>query len=272
MNDSSSNPESENEEQGAPSERHIERKARIGRLIKILLAAIVVSFVVAGATFWYLYRTATAAVPEYEAMLIVAEEPEVVQQERQRFESQVTSLISESQTETDWQMSVTEREINAWLATRIESEMPELEENGLSQPRVIIAAEAITFAVRSRVGSTRGVLSLKVVPFATDGGELALKIIAAKIGQLSMPVGRVVGLIEQLISDKEMPLRILQEEGMPIIIVNLAALSSDAKALPKLIGFDLREDELLIRGESEILPKVATPPTEDESSPASVKD
>lgn len=253
MNDPSEDYESEIADRGAPSESHLERKARIGRLIKILVAAIAVSLVVALATFFYLYRTATAVVPEYEAMLVVAEEPEVVEQERQRFESQVTSLISESQIESDWQMSVTEREINAWLATRIASEMPELEQNGLSDPRLMITAEAITLAIRSRVGSTRGVLSLKVVPFATEGGELALKMIEAKIGQLPMPVGRVVGLIEKLIEDKKLPLRVLQEAGMPIVIVNLAALSDNGNTLPKLVGFDLREDALLIRGESESL-------------------
>lgn len=235
---------------GAASPKHLQRKASMGRLMKMMVAALGVTLVVGVGTFWYLYRTATAAVPEYEAILAETAEPELVEEDRQRFESQMTTLYSDTQKQEEWQARITESEINAWLALRIEGRLPDLKKHGLSDPRVLLDDQTMTLAIRSKVGSTQGVLSVEVVPFATKDGELALKITGAKIGQLAMPVGRVVEMIEQAPFKKKLPIRIIQSEGSPVILVSLASLLVEEDTLPRLVGFDIREDELLIRGES----------------------
>lgn len=230
------------------------------RLLKIVAAAVGVIVLVAGLTVWSLYNQATASVPAYDAVVEVA--PEAAESERAEFESQLSALYSDTQSLDAWSSRVTADQINAWLATRLATDFPAVARAGFRQPRVMIDAESVTVAVRSKIGKIDGVLSVAVRPYVTAEGELAIDIQSAKMGRLTLPMEGVAAKVRDARLERFAPVRWSQTESRSVLLLDLDRVADTSERDLRLTGVDLRDGELLIRGESE--PLVA----EDAEQPA----
>ncbi len=241
----------QDEETTGPSEAHLARKSTIGRLLKLIGCALLVMLLVIVSTFWYLYRMATAEVPAYEAAIAATQDELQVNKDRQSFESQITTVANEAQQPTDWQVIITQAEVNAWLAEVGKSELPELQEAGLSEPRILLDDNSVTFAIRSYVGSTKGVVSIAVDPKVTEGGELALTILETKVGKLALPTSQIMQLLKETQLEEQFYIRTKQSDSTWTIIINLVQLFDAEKMIPQLTGIDLRDGKILIQGKTE---------------------
>lgn len=241
----------EGEETTGPSKAHLARKSTIGRLLKLIGCALLVMLLVIVSTFWYLYRMATAEVPAYEAAIAATQDETQIEKDRQSFESQITTVANEAQQPTDWQVVITQSEMNAWLAEVGKSEIPELQEARLSEPRILLDDESVTFAIRSNVGSTKGVVSIAVEPMVTEGGELALTILETKVGKLTLPTSQIMQLLKEAQLEEQFYLRTKQSDATWTIIINLVQLFDAEKMIPQLTGIDLRDGKILIQGKTE---------------------
>ena len=246
-----SNNSPHDEEINGPSEAHLARKSTIGRLLKLIGCAMLIMVLVIVTTFWFLYRMATAEVPAYEAAIVATQDEAQVEKDRLSFESQITTVANEAQQPTDWQVIITQSEINAWLAEVSKKEIPEIEKAGLSEPRILLGDDSVTFAIRSNVGSTKGVVSIAVEPTVTDGGELALTILETKVGKLTLPTSQILQFLKEAQLEEQFYLRTKQNDGNWSVIINLVQLFDAEKMIPQLTGIDLRDGKILIQGKTE---------------------
>jgi uncharacterized protein YpmS len=236
----------------APTDTAAERGARTAtnfrRLALIIFGAMGIMASVAAGVAFGLYKSATATVPEYEAVVTV--DPVRAETQRREFESQLSTLVSDTQALPEWKTRVTADQINAWLALRLERDFPGFQQAGLVAPRVILEEGRGIFAARSEKTGVQGVISVTLRPLVTETDELALEIESAKIGRLSVPLDMVMAQLRQSPLGDMAPIRLSQTEGKAAVIVDLDRLEAGRDKALRLTGVDVRPGELLLRGET----------------------
>lgn len=218
------------------------------RLALILISALGVVVAVAAGTAFALYRSATAAVPEYEAALEI--DPVTAETDRREFESQLTALASDAQSLPEWTSRVTARQINAWLAVRLERDFPGFQQAGLLSPRVVLRQDEVLVAARSVLTRVHGVLSLTLRPMVTEDDELALQIASARLGALPLPLEALMAQLKETPLTEIGPIRLAQSNDTATIIIDLERINTSSDLSIRLTGVDVRPGELLLRGES----------------------
>ena len=98
-----------------------------------------------------------------------------------------------------WSVTLTEAEINAYLATQIDTVVPDLSVNGLKQPRVILEQGRGRVAFRVERGDLAGVVSLTVEPRLVPGGsdQMVFGVTEARLGHVPIPLGTILDQIPQ---------------------------------------------------------------------------
>lgn len=229
-------------------ERGARTVGRFRRLALIIFAAMGIMASVAVGVAFGLYKSATAAVPEYEAVVTV--DPARAETQRREFESQLSTLVSDTQALPEWQTRVTADQINAWLALRLERDFPGFQQAGLVAPRVILEEGRAIFAARSEATGVEGVISVALRPLVTETDELALEIESAKIGRLSVPLDLVMAQLRKTPLGGMAPIRLSQTDAKAAVIVDLDRLEAGRDKALRLTGVDVRPGELLLRGET----------------------
>ncbi|MEQ8848311.1 hypothetical protein [Botrimarina sp.] len=219
------------------------------RLAIIVLAAAGVLVMVTASTMGVLYWAATADVPEYEAVVEV--DPAEAETARKQLESQLSTLASDTQQLREWSSRVSAQQINAWLALRLEREAPGFRDAGVLAPRVVLRDGQVMLAARSEANRVDGVVSLWLAPMITDTGDVALDITAAKIGRLSLPLEVVSGILRQTPIGGFDWIRLAADPGRAALVLDLDRLRLGGDRSLRLTGLDVRDGELLLRGESE---------------------
>lgn len=218
------------------------------RLAMIVLSGIGVLLLFAGGTIFVLYRSATAAVPEYEA--IVAIDPATAETERREFESQLAALVSDTQALPEWKSRVTARQINAWLATRLERDFPGFTKAGLLSPRVMLKEGEIVLAARSVLTRIHGVVTMRLRPLVTEADELALEIASARIGNFPLPLDALMGQLKETPLVEVGPIRLAQVGDSAAVIVDVERIDTGRDRTIRLTGVNVRPGQLLLRGET----------------------
>jgi len=235
-----------------PTETAEERGARAAtsfrRLALIVLAAMGIMASVAVGVAFGLYKSATAAVPEYDAVVTV--DPVRAETQRREFESQLSTLVSDTQALPEWKTRVTADQINAWLALRLERDFPGFQQAGLVAPRIILEEGRAVFAARSEMTSVEGIISIALRPLVTETDELALEIESAKIGRLSLPLDAIMSQLRQTPLAEMGAIRLSQTGAKAAVIVDLDRLDAGRDKALCLTGVDVRPGELLLRGET----------------------
>ena len=240
-------PEANIDDNATPEEG---RRAASGfrRLALIVVGGLALLVLVTGGTMLTLYLSATAEVPEYEA--IVEVDTAEAEAERREFESQLAALASDTQALSDWKTRVTARQINAWLALRLERDFPGFKKAGLLAPRVMLKEGQIVLAARSVLTRIHGVITLVLSPMVTEDDELALNIDAARIGNLPLPLDALMAQLKETPLVEIGPIRLAQVGDSAAVIVDLERIETRRTKSLRLTGVDVRPGEILLRGET----------------------
>lgn len=215
----------------------------------------------AGAALALLYRAATAPVPEYRALVEQIERLDAaeLEQNRKQLESQLAAFYSDAANEPTWQTVVTARQINSWLATELDGTLPELAEQGILQPRVLIDTRAITLAMRASLRGLDTVVSLDLAPAVAEGGDLALELAAARVGSASLPTAQLLAQLRAAAGDEGLPGRWMQNDGRPVLVIDMSWAGPAAGPRATLEVIELREGEVYVSGRTaEATPRVAS--------------
>lgn len=212
---------------------------------------------------FYFYRAVTALPEEYVEVLQT--NPEQLEQARQSLESNLAALYSDSQQApattppTGWQTQVTQDQVNGWLATRLDEELPEVRSNGVEAPRVLFDTDQVTLGFQLHSGKLAAVVLLRVAPFVLENGRLAVEVLEARIGSAKLPVGRIVEASRPLLQQADAPLEWMEDQGRSVLVVNFEELASDSGRRRTLEAVRVEQGRLLATGHSTpTFPRVAS--------------
>jgi hypothetical protein len=135
---------------------------------------------------------AITSVPDYYAEILVNETPEVTQPLSQQAEDAVRTTSKALREKETWQLVLHEEEVNAWLKHELPKEYGKKLPSELQNPRIHFQKDEILLAV-TYTGTLETVLSLAIVPrLNTEKRELQVEIMAASIGDLPVPLHRLL--------------------------------------------------------------------------------
>ncbi|TWT48476.1 hypothetical protein [Botrimarina hoheduenensis] len=192
------------------------------RFTKILAAAALVVLLVAAVTVYVMRQTAKAWPPAYRQALAAADNA-ALEAGKQLFESRVAAFYSESQSAETWGIELPLSAINAWLATRLDEELPRLESEAavkLRAPRVWIEGDRFVMAAQTTVGPIDSVLSIGLRPTVTDRGELALEFTDTRVGNLPVPASGVAEHLRRSFVEESIPLRWAGSESRTLAMLD----------------------------------------------------
>lgn len=232
------------------------RRRRLARTI--LLTTLAASVGIAAAIGW-LYRAATAAVPEYETLVDTLDAQQAtgeLDQHRQQLESQVAAFVSDVQSASRWQTVLTAEQINAWLAVQLPLEVPELGEQGVQEPRLILRDGEATLACRVTLRGVDSVVSVTAAPVVRDGGWVGLRVVRLRAGNLPLPVSTFAELLQTTVDSLDADptnFRLVTdgEDSGPVILVNLDRVASAPGELRRVDAFSFRDGEVFFGGVTE---------------------
>ena len=136
------------------------------------------------------------------------------------------ALQSAAQKQGHWEALITADEINGWFAVDMAQNHPHTLPPGFAEPRVAINSEEIRLGCRS--DSLLGcVLSLSVRPYVSEHNVLAVRIVAARIGLLGVPLKRITDALSQFARGMGLRLRWQHAGSDPVAMFSFPAKDGD---------------------------------------------
>ena len=261
----------------ALSDEDSSHEAPMFRLLRRLAIGLGLMLLGAGVALFFLYQAATAPVPEYQALLEQTRaqyESGELDQNRQELESQIAAVYSDAAAELEnrWQTTLSAEQINGWLATQLVEDYPELAEQGLRDPRVLLKTDVMTFALRAEIHGVDAVVSLDLQPYVTQEGLLAIELASARVGSAPLPAEQILSQLEKSMGEQGNPpggatdglfdgpfdgpfdggdfFRWTRNDGHPVLLVDLQSTLGTTGYLRSLETIEVREGEIYIAGET----------------------
>ena len=235
---------------------------------RYLTAAVAVALV-AALTLLCAYLASRHSPKFYRQALAVSRETLV--QDGQQFERAALHLHNQLQHEGRWQTSLTQDEINGWLATDLPGKFPQLLPPGISQPRVAIEDGVFRIAAHYERDGVDTVLSFSGEAYLTaQPNELAVRLTAAQAGMLPLPLENFLREITELATSSDLLLRWTQVRGAPVALLRIPMRVEDPERRLVLDRVDLLKGRMFLAGriqDAEIEPsRPATAAQPDEKS------
>lgn len=250
-----STPELSDQTPGDQTPEPLAKKSLARRIFRWLSIASLLMIIGSTITLTLLYRAVTAPLPVYEQLLTRLEEQRdagELEQQRQELESQLTALYSDVQQEERWQTVVTADQINSWLATQLQLDFPELEEQGIRDPQILFEPGKATLVMRAEVQGLKTVVSITVTPFVDEEGSLALQFTETHVGNVPLPTATIVTQADKaLAKEGGLPGRWTQSEGYPVLLIDFERHAATARQIRKLDTIEIRAGEVYVSGVTE---------------------
>jgi hypothetical protein len=177
------------------------------------VAAIVVGLVV-------LFRAAQTPPAFYTQAVEV--DPHQGAAKARALETHVLDLTSEVRHEDRWQLTLSDDELNGWLATTLPQKFPQALPREVEAPRIAIEPDLLQVACRYESGGVTSVLSIGMEPYLIDEpSTLAIRIRHVRAGILPIPVRQFLDDIAERALKGGLHLRWDEVEGDPVAILKL---------------------------------------------------
>lgn len=200
---------------------------------------------------FFLYRAATAPVPEYQAVLERTQQQlQSGESERSRLEleSQLAALYSDANALNRWDTVLTTTQLNGWLATQLDKDFPELEEQGLRDLRVLMKPGVATLAMQAELHGLNTIVAIDLKPFIAEDGSLALELSAARLGSAPLPIQQILNQLNGSLDEEGLPGRWGQNNGHPVLLLDLAEWISSYQHQRSVETIEVRDGEIYVAG------------------------
>jgi len=156
-------------------------------------------------------------------------------QSARKFVAQMANIYNGVQNRGRWDATLSQKSVNAWLATdgadQVRAALPEW----LSEPRVAFEPDHVLLGLRCRLGPLRTVLSVRARLWVPRPETVAVQIESVKLGRIRLPKRTVVAWSRQAARAAKLRIEWRSYEGDPVAIVQPARPER-----PKLALTDLR--------------------------------
>lgn len=198
-----------------------------------------------------LYWLATAPVPSYQRLLEQTDRQLAsgeLETSRQELESQLTALYSDAQVTSDWQTVLTQTQLNSWLATELPAALPELAEQGIQQPRLVLKAGQVTVAMQANLAGAETIVSVLCEPYVAEDSSLALEFGAARVGRVPFPLANILDRLRAAAGERSSSVRWVRSSGKVTLLIDIETLLSTSEQTRRLQAIEIRRGEIYVSG------------------------
>lgn len=215
---------------------------RLGTWFRV--ACVLIAFVVL--LLLAVYRAAVHEPEFYQAEVAV---PVAAQETASNeFLAQTTAVETAVRQSGAWSLTLTQDQINGFLAVDLPRNHAQLLPKFLSDPRVQLQARELTLACRVRQGALKGVATLKCDVYLAEPRVLAVRIKQFRAGVLPMPLESLLDQLLQLAHEHDVPLRRSNIAGDPLLLLEIKPVQLPDGALQELKHVEIRDGAVFISG------------------------
>lgn len=170
-----------------------------------------------------------------------------------KMETTALELYNAALIPTTWEGTVSEMEINGWLASELPAKFPEILPANIKDPRVSLEANELTIACRCRYKDLQGILVGKFDLFCTEQpNQVAVRIGSIRLGILPFPVTQFADVITDLLRKSGYQSSWSALDGDPLLLINAPEdhLVIQESYRVQVKSFDIQDKALLIVGET----------------------
>jgi hypothetical protein len=200
---------------------------------------------------------ATRHVPDFYRQALVPDVARDRQASDELLES-ATAIANSANRPGPWYVSVTEEQINGWLAVDLVQNHADLLPPNLVDPRVRIEAGRARIACGYRCPGLSTVISVTFDLYLAEPHVVALRIHAARAGSLPVPIKPIVDGVAQMAERLNLRVDWRQAHGDPVALITLPPAHGEG-AVYRLDALHLREREIYLAGRTDTVPKSESP-------------
>ncbi len=164
----------------------------------LILFALLVLLLVGGAGWLY---WAAHQVPTFYQDAVQVDEPKAVEERREAVERvtrQTRDVVERIQEDSAWEYEITPQELNAWLTDELPNQVGGEWPPELADPRVAFEKDRVLLGAMVDTPVWKGVAALALQPRLEKPRTLLLEIESLKIGQVAIPIERLLKEIPDL--------------------------------------------------------------------------
>lgn len=148
----------------------------------------------------------------------------------------------------DWSTAVTEQEVNAWLATDLPRNHPQLLPPRVSEPRVAFGPRRISIGGRLALGPVGCVGSFEAEVALRAVNQVGIVVEAVRLGGLPLPAGPVVRELARQCTALGLPTELRRLDGRTVLVVYISSAPEPGAASHWLESLSIDGGELLVAG------------------------
>ncbi|MGY8767426.1 MAG: hypothetical protein ACKVH8_03185 [Pirellulales bacterium] len=194
---------------------------------------------------------ATQQEPEFYTQALEIK-PEAAAEAGEILEEQIFALSNQIKKPTRWQLSLTDAQINGWLASDLEEKFPKFLPKEVEKPRVSITEDQILLACRFKGQQFQSVMTLSVDIFLVEEEKnvVAIRIRQATAGLLPVPLSQLLDQVAEHTAKAEVPVRWKQMENDPVALLNIPNSGEGINGEIRIDTIALRDGEIYLAGET----------------------
>lgn len=186
--------------------------------------------------------------PEFYRSRAAAAPPGGAEPLARRLVTKAAALRADFLRPGDWGTAVTEAELNAWLATDLPRNHPQLLPPQVSEPRVAFGPRRIRVGGRLAVGPVGCVGSFEAEVALRAVNQVGIVVEAVRLGGLPLPAGPVVRELARRCADLGLPTEVRRLDGRTVLVVYTSPISGTGAPSHWLESLAVEEGELLVAG------------------------
>ncbi len=221
------------------------------KIARPLLIAALVTTVLAGLAMWGILQASRHAPDFYRQALAAPIKAQA--EEGDQFERAALGLHNQLQHLGRWEASLSQEQINGWLAIDLPSKFPKALPGGVSEPRIAIEDGKMRIALRYQGGGIDTVLSLTGEAYLTSQpNEIAVRLDQARAGMVPIPLSRFLDEIAARAARANVPLRWTEVGGAPVALIRPPLDASEVgRRRVVLDRLQLDQGQLVLGGRTE---------------------
>lgn len=185
-------------------------------------------------------------VPDFYAQaLSELPDPQDRKQAAKQFVERTLRLVDGVEHEDAWAEEFTQQQINSWLAEELHQKHAKLLPNGVSDPRVQFAPEAVQLGFQFQREGWEGVISVRARPWVPQENQLALEIESVKAGLMPIPLDRVLQEISRQFETEGWRVTWREAHGHDVLVISLDGGGAEQ---PVLEAVEVVEGAVRVRG------------------------
>ena len=209
----------------------------------------IVALLIGVMLIFLLWRGSQVAPTFYQEALAVT--PETQRQASEEFTAATEEVVELIESKREWETSISEEQLNGWLAIDLQEMLRAQGITELEQPRCRIETDGLSLACRWKASGVGGVLLLECRPvYDADSESLTIELHRISSGLLSVPRSRWLEPVRRAIESSNLPVTWGVDQEPPSFEVDLSRIEASPGRRLTFESVELQEGAIVVSGSS----------------------